>query len=124
MSEQWYLWGCIAMGMVQVVGAVLWLVGADRFRRIILLGSLFEYAWAGVSYWMTREPTRLFPQELPVAFIAYTLAFMAAGVVLAIQSRDEEEPQIPAHIIWAGGLFGAGFAAMAGYYAVTMSVAG
>jgi hypothetical protein len=124
MSEQWYLWGCIVMGMIQVLGALLWLVGAERFRRIILVGSLFEYGWAGVSYWMTREPAVLFPLELPVAFIAYTLAFMAAGVVLAIQSRDEDEPQIPAHIIWAGGQFGAGFASMAGYYAFTMSVAG
>lgn len=124
MTEQSYLCGGIIIGVCQMIGAWLWLQDAKRFRHIILWGSLLEYGWAGVSYWMTRQPTQLFPLELPVAFVAYTLAFMAAGLVLAVQSRHEDEPQIPAHIIWAGGLFGAGFASVSGYYCFTTSVGG
>lgn len=124
MTEQGYLCGGMIIGVCQMIGAGLWLYDAERFRRIILVGSLLEYGWAGVSYWMTRQPSLSFPLELPVAFIAYTLAFMAAGLVLAVQSRHEDEPQIPAHIIWAGGLFGAGFAAVSGYYWLTTSVGG
>lgn len=124
MTEQWYLYGSVIIGLCQMVGAGLWLSDAKRYQRFILCGSLLEYVWAGVSYWMTKQTLSGFPVELPITFVAYTLAFMAAGVVLAVQSRHEAEPQIPAHVIWAGGLFGAGFASVSAYTLITTSVGG
>lgn len=102
-----YLLSSVVIGLAQVADAVAIVRFKDRGRlgAITTIFSFIEYAWAGVSFFVWQATEDSFPRWLPVSFIAYTAAFFAAGIVIAIQSKGQEL-KVPRHLAIAGGLFG------------------
>lgn len=107
LSPNTYLLSSVAVGLTQVADAVILVKFNDRGRLgyFTIIFSLAEYGWAAVSFFVWKAADGSFPLWLPASFIAYTAAFFAAGIVLAIQNRGEHM-KIPRHLATAGGVFG------------------
>lgn len=102
-----YLMASTAVGLAQIGDAVALLKWKGRFCEIFTsVFAVAEFVWAGVSYFVWRDADAPFPLWLPVSFIAYTAAFTAAGLFLAIQHRKEDDLPLPSHLAVAGGVFG------------------
>jgi len=114
-SPSTYLLSSVAVGVAQVADAVILVKFKDRgcLGYVTTIFSLAEYGWAAVSFFVWQAAVEgSFPLWLPVSFIAYTAAFFAAGIVVAIQSRGEDM-KIPGHLAIAGGVFGLYFSVTA-----------
>lgn len=114
-----YLYASTAVGLAQVADAAVLLKYKERVGAIATVFSLAEYGWAIFSYsvWRSAEPS--FPLWLPITFIAYVLSFMSAGIFLAAIHRGDEMKVMPRHLVVAGGLFGAAFAGLSFWQAIT-----
>jgi len=114
LSPNTYLLSSVAIGLAQIADAAILVKHKDsgRLGYFTTIFSLAEYGWATVSFfeWKTAEGS--FPLWLPVSFIAYTVAFFVAGIVLAIQNRGEDM-KVPRHLAIAGGVFGLYFSVAA-----------
>ena len=114
LSPSTYLLSSVVVGAAQIADAVILVKFMDRGRLayITTVFSFAEYGWAAVSYFVWKAAEDSFPLWLPVSFIAYTAAFFAAGIVVAIQSRGKEM-KVPKHLAIAGGVFGMYFSVAA-----------
>jgi hypothetical protein len=114
-----YLYASTAVGLAQVADAAVLLKYKERVGALATVFSLAEYGWAIFSYlvWRSAEPP--FPIWLPITFIAYVLSFMSAGIFLAAVHRGDEKKVMPNHLVVAGGLFGAAFAGLSFWQAIT-----
>ena len=109
MNPQLYLGLSVLMGLAQVVDARRLLKHPGKYTAFALVFSVVELAWLLPSYWVLQQANTDLPRWLPVSFIAYELAFLAGGVVLAIQQRGQQAPP-PKSLLWAACVFGAYFA--------------
>jgi len=117
LSSNTYLLSSVAVGLAQVVDAAILVKFKDRDRLgyFTIIFSFAEYGWAAISFFVWKAAEGSFPLWLPVSFIAYTAAFFAAGIVLAIQNRGEDM-KIPGHLAIAGGVFGLYFSVAAAFH--------
>ena len=83
-----------------------WLAGYTAF-------GLFEFVWAGVSFFFWREADQALPRWLPISFVAYVIAGAAAGLVLIVQQRRSDEVLVPSDVTIATGAFGVFYAVAA-----------
>lgn len=115
---RYYLIGSCAIGLAQIVDAVVLIKYQDRalHRALAAVFSFIEYVWAGVSFEVWQRATEYFPRWLPASFIAYVAVCFAVGIFLLLKQRTGKMKQqsrkirLPARLVVLGGCFGACFA--------------
>lgn len=106
-----YLLICVVVGLAQIADAVILTKRMDKglLGGVTVLFSFAEYVWAGVSALVFVRGEHPFPVWIPAIFVVYVVAFVAAGIVIAVKTKGEAT-SVPRTLAVAGGWFGAFFA--------------
>ena len=107
-----YFWVSVAIGFAQVVDCLFFLMHKGRVSLIVLLFSLIEWFWGGISIYMLTQANADVPVWLPAMYLAYLCASAVYGVMTTKRHRNKPLTEIiltPAEVI-TGGIFGLLFA--------------
>jgi hypothetical protein len=109
---EFYLWISAAIGFAQVLDCLFFLKQKGRVSTMLLIFSLVEWFWGGISIYILTQANTDVPVWLPAMYIVYLCASAIYGVMTAARHRNRQLTEItlrPAEVV-TGGIFGLLFA--------------
>jgi hypothetical protein len=111
-AAQKYVVGATAIGVMQVIDAVILIVNSGVVGSATLVLSTIEFVWAVVSIFALIRLKHPRTRILAIAFIAYNVFGWIVGALAAISSHTEATPM---WAVYVGGAFGLAYAVGAAY---------